>query len=67
MLAAGPRDVMVPAAGRDAARDVLLQAEIVRDEPAAATPPARGLAALPARWVRSLLTLMRIYPPAGRD
>ena len=62
MLAAGPRDVMVPASGRAAARDVLLQAEIVRDEPAGSTPPAQGLAALPARWIRSLLTLMRIYP-----
>ena len=59
MLAAGPRDVMVPASGRAAARDVLLQAEIVRDEPTGASPPARSL---PARWVRSLLTLMRIYP-----
>src|SRR5687768_2026295 len=34
MLAAGPRDVMVPASGRGAACDVLLQAEIIRDEPA---------------------------------
>ena len=33
MLAAGPRDVMVPASGHDAARDVLLEAEIVGDEP----------------------------------
>ena len=33
MLAAGPRDVMVPASGHSAARDVLLEAEIVRDEP----------------------------------
>jgi pimeloyl-ACP methyl ester carboxylesterase len=29
MLAAGPRDVLVPAAGAQAAREVLLQAEIV--------------------------------------
>jgi hypothetical protein len=66
MLAAGPRDVMVPATGHAAAREVLLQADIVRDEPSVATPPARGLAHLPARWLRSLLERMRIYPPAGR-
>ena len=47
MLAAGPRDVMVPAAGYDAARDVLLEAEIVRDDVAAgATPPSRVLAVM---------------------
>jgi hypothetical protein len=31
-LAAGPRDVMVPISGRDIARQVLLQADIVGDE-----------------------------------
>ena len=31
MLAAGPRDVMVPASGHAAAREVLLQAELVDD------------------------------------
>jgi zinc ribbon protein len=31
MLAAGPRDVMVPASGAGAARDVLLQAELISD------------------------------------
>lgn len=47
MLAAGPRDVMVPAAGREAARDVLLEAEIVRDEPPPDDPaPSRVLAVL---------------------
>ncbi len=46
MLAAGPRDVMVPASGHSAARDVLLEAEIVRDEPVAETPPWRVLAVL---------------------
>jgi hypothetical protein len=35
MLAAGPRDVMVPASGAAAAREVLLQAELVEDEPSA--------------------------------
>jgi len=34
-LAAGPRDVMVPQAARDAAREVLLQGEVISDEPAA--------------------------------
>lgn len=46
MLAAGPRDVMVPASGHDAARDVLLEAEIVRDEVSAETAPSRVLAVL---------------------
>ncbi len=47
MLAAGPRDVMVPASGHDAARDVLLEAEIVRgDDVPAETPPSRVLAVL---------------------
>jgi hypothetical protein len=35
MLAAGPRDVMVPASGAEAAREVLLQAELIGDEPTA--------------------------------
>lgn len=47
MLAAGPRDVMVPASGHGAARDVLLEAEIVNDEPPRPdTPPARVLAVM---------------------
>jgi len=46
MLAAGPRDVMVPASGHSAARDVLLEAEIVRDEPLEETAPQRVLAVL---------------------
>ena len=46
MLAAGPRDVMVPASGHAAARDVLLEAEIVRDEPLQETPPSRVLAVM---------------------
>jgi hypothetical protein len=45
-LAAGPRDVMVPASGHSAARDVLLEAEIVRDEPAEETAAWRVLAVL---------------------
>jgi hypothetical protein len=46
MLAAGPRDVLVPASGHGAARDVLLEAEIVRDEPVQETPPWRVMAVL---------------------
>ncbi|MBW3607057.1 MAG: hypothetical protein KY463_01660 [Actinobacteria bacterium] len=46
MLAAGPRDVLVPASGHGAAREVLLQAEIVSDEPVKETAPSRVLAAL---------------------
>jgi hypothetical protein len=34
-LAAGPRDVLVPASGAPAAREVLLQSELIADEPAA--------------------------------
>ena len=49
MLAAGPRDVMVPASGAAAAREVLLQAEVIEDEPAASQAvdsPARLLVGL---------------------
>jgi hypothetical protein len=46
MLAAGPRDVMVPASGYTAAREVLLQAEIVSDERPASASPGRVLAGL---------------------
>jgi hypothetical protein len=47
MLAAGPRDVMVPASGAAAARDVLLQAELMGERPGQAVErPGRLLAAL---------------------
>ncbi len=46
MLAAGPRDVMVPASGHGAAREVLLEAEIVNDDPVQETSPWRVLAVL---------------------
>jgi hypothetical protein len=46
-LAAGPRDVMVPISGADAARQILLQAEIVADGPAQwPVRPGRLLAGL---------------------
>ena len=41
MLAAGPRDVMVPLSGHAAAREVLLQAELVGEE-VPGTPPSRS-------------------------
>jgi hypothetical protein len=40
MLAAGPRDVLVPASGADAARDVLLEARLIE--------PAAQVAGIPA-------------------
>jgi hypothetical protein len=40
MLAAGPRDVMVPLSGHAAAREVLLQAELVGEE-IPGTPPSQ--------------------------
>jgi hypothetical protein len=48
LLAAGPRDVMVPASGAQAAREALLAAEMIteRDLEAAGTPPVHLFAAL---------------------
>lgn len=47
LLAAGPRDVLVPAAAEGAARDVLLQAELLRPGAGSAVEcPARLLGAL---------------------
>jgi hypothetical protein len=48
MLAAGPRDVMVPQTGVDAAREVLLQAELIQEQPSrpASDAPWRILAGL---------------------
>jgi len=53
MLAAGPRDVLVPRSGADAARDVLLQAELLGGQPASGPVdrPARVLAILLATVV----------------
>lgn len=44
MLAAGPRDVLVPASGAVAAREVLLEAEIVGERAPVGPSPARLLA-----------------------
>jgi hypothetical protein len=46
-LASGPRDVMVPASGVDAARDVLLQAQLL-GEGAAGPSPSRLLGTMVA-------------------
>jgi hypothetical protein len=46
MLAAGPRDVLVPQSGVTAAREVLLEAELIDDRPAAPARPGRVLAGL---------------------
>lgn len=46
MMAAGPRDVMVPASGAGAAREVLLQAEIPTTDPGAGGPAGPPLAIL---------------------
>ena len=41
-LAAGPRDVLVPQSGEIAAREVLLQAELISADPLAQAPVAPG-------------------------
>src|SRR4051794_25678051 len=47
MLAAGPRDVMVPASGAETAREVLLQSDLAPAQPSRGpTPPWRVLAGL---------------------
>ncbi len=47
-LAAGPRDIMVPASGHATAREVLLQSELISEVPSGASRdrPARVLAGL---------------------
>ncbi|MCP9488579.1 MAG: hypothetical protein MSC31_01730 [Solirubrobacteraceae bacterium MAG38_C4-C5] len=46
MLAAGPRDVLVPRSGLETAREVLLQADLLVTSAARPTPPGRLAAAL---------------------
>jgi hypothetical protein len=53
MLAAGPRDVLVPRSGVDAAREVLLQAELLP------TPGASGVDA-PARILLGLVAVLAV-------
>jgi hypothetical protein len=54
-LAAGPRDVLVPAAGLETAREVLLQAELVSDGEA-----ARRAAVTPLRLLAGLLVALAL-------
>jgi uncharacterized protein YbaR (Trm112 family) len=54
MLAAGPRDVLVPASGASAAREVLLQAELLSGEPPAAAVEH------PGRLMVSLLAVVAL-------
>jgi hypothetical protein len=54
MLAAGPRDVMVPASGVDVARETLLAAAVIDDR-----PPARAVAS-PARLLVVLLAALAV-------
>ncbi|PTL56390.1 hypothetical protein C7Y72_15615 [Paraconexibacter algicola] len=46
MLAAGPRDVLVPASGVDAAREVLLEAELLAEPGPVGPTPARLMGGL---------------------
>ncbi len=50
MMAAGPRDVMVPQSGLEVAREVLLEAELAGKGPAPQPKPARVLAGLLAAF-----------------
>jgi hypothetical protein len=56
-LAAGPRDVMVPISGRDTARQVLLQADLVGDQ-AAADGAARVVA--PGRLLIGIIVALAL-------
>lgn len=51
MMAAGPRDVMVPASGAAAAREALLQADMEASDPFAPAPSAAPLAILAALMI----------------
>lgn len=55
MLAAGPRDVMVPASGVDTARDVLLRADL-----GGASAPAGRAVEHPARLLAGLLAFVAL-------
>ena len=54
MLAAGPRDVMVPQSGAEAARDVLLEAELITE------PTAADLGTRPGRLLFGLLVAIAL-------
>jgi hypothetical protein len=54
MLAAGPRDIMVPGSGLATAREVLLEAEVIT------SGPAVGLTARPWRLLAGLLVALAL-------
>jgi hypothetical protein len=54
MLAAGPRDVMVPQSGAEAARDVLLEAELITE------PTAEDVGTRPGRLLFGLLVAIAL-------
>jgi hypothetical protein len=66
-LAAGPRDVMVPQAGAEAARDVLLEAELAAPEPGAGGRPhaAKLVAAIAAGGGATALIAWLLLKVAG--
>lgn len=65
-LAAGPRDVLVPQSGVPTAREVLLQAELVSENPQRATvSPTRLLAGLLAALLLGVLVVWGISQLTG--
>ncbi len=61
-LAAGPRDVMVPMSGADAAREILLQAEVIgEDAGGGAVAPRRLLAGLLAAFAAGALVIWLLW------
>jgi hypothetical protein len=62
MLAAGPRDVMVPASGHATAREVLLQAELVGDAQPAGVPASQVL-----RFLLIAVALVALIAWIGTD
>jgi hypothetical protein len=64
MMAAGPRDIMVPASGAATAREVLLEAEIVSPG-ASSVPPTRALRVLAA--LLAAVALVAVIAWLGTD
>jgi hypothetical protein len=65
MLAAGPRDVLVPQAGAETARDVLLQADLVpttRERETGVDRPARVLG-----WLLGMIAIVAIIAWIGTE
>jgi hypothetical protein len=56
MLAAGPRDILVPSSGEMAAREVLLQAEFLDPTPASTRPVVQN----PGRLLAGLLAFVAL-------